>query len=377
MKKRILHCAYSGMGGHAAVLFTLLRQAGSDGFDHFVLFFGVEELREEFAQTCTRLGVPFEFVKKRGRIAVRSHRQVMRYIERVNPDVIMINGTSLVIPILGSRQLGRRTWSVMVRETQANHLKSRAEGLGSWVAARFADAVVYLTEEYRSEVQGRMRMRGGSDRAHVIPNGVSMEDYEAAADLAHHPIRIAMVSRLVPIKDHITLIEAVRILVAERNHAELRVYVAGDGPTASDLRAHAQSAGMGDTIVFTGLLNSNEVVSLLKTVHIYVHCTFGETMSNSILQAMAAGLPVVASKVKGVANLIRHGTDGLLVPVTDAVSLADAVEGLIKSPESRRFLGSNARQRIEAEFSRQRVAARYGALFEKLAASRRAGAGGR
>lgn len=369
-RKRILHCAYSGMGGHAAVLFTLLNEIRGDEFDHFVLFFGIEDLREEFARSCDQLGVPFAYVKKNGRIAIRSHRRVMDCIRTFRPDVIMINGTSLAIPILGARLLRRHDWAVVLRETQANHLKTRIEWVGSYCAAWFADAVVYLTEEYRSDVQDRIKRPSSSTRAHVIPNGVSLEGYGTETDLPPHPPTLAMVSRLVPIKDHVTLIEATRILVIERSHSGLKLYIVGDGPTAAHLRFVAQRAGLQDAVVLTGLLDSNEVTSLLQKVHIYVHCTFGETMSNSILQAMAASLPVVASDVKGVANLIRHGIDGLLVPVTDAVALADAIEDLIQSPETRRRLGSNARLRVEAEFSRPHVVARYRALFKELAVHR-------
>jgi glycosyltransferase involved in cell wall biosynthesis len=356
------------------VLFTLLNQSGRDDFEHFVLFFGVEELRDEFSRSCDRLGVPFSFVRKRGRIAIRSHRQVMKCIRTFRPDVIMINGTSLAIPVLGTRWLRRHhDWAVVVRETQANHLKTKLEWAGSYFAARLADAVVYLTEEYRSEVQARIRTSVGSARTHVIPNGVRLQEYEAGVELSPHPPKIAMVSRLVPIKDHVTLIEAVRVLVTERDHSDLKLYIGGNGPTAADLEVLVQRAGMGNAIVFTGPLNSDEVTQLLQTVDIYVHCTFGETMSNSILQAMAARLPVVASDVKGVANLIRHGIDGLLIPVTDAVALADAIEGLLESPARRRFLGSNARLRIESEFSQERVVARYTALFEELASARNLG----
>ena len=368
MKKRVLHCAYSGLGGHAAVLFTLLSEAARNEFDHFVLFFGVEDLREEYAQACNRMGVPFAFVKKRGRVALRSHRQVMKIIREVKPDVVMVNGTPLAIPILSTRSLLRHRWAVVVRETQANHLKSLQEWVGSYLAAYSANAVVYLTNEYQAEVEDRFKFllrRGG--RVRIIPNGVDTQEYEGDALCGTDAVRLAMVSRLVSIKDHLTLIEAVRILVHDRKYADLKLFIAGEGPTLTSLRAHAAAAGLEEEVIFTGLLSNSGVTELLRSVHIYVHCTFGETMSNSILQAMAAGLPVVASDVEGVSNLVRHGKEGVLVPVENAVVLANALEALIQSPQTRQALGSEARKRIVRDFSRGRMVESYNALFAAVA----------
>jgi L-malate glycosyltransferase len=370
MRKRILHCAYSGLGGHAAVLFALLSEDLRRQFDHFVLFFGVEDLREEYARSCRQLDIPFRFVRKRGRLALRSHREVMRIIREVSPDLVMVNGTPLAIPILGSRTLGRNGWSVVVRETQANHLKTVQEWVGSYVAARSADAVVYLTDEYRTEVEDRLvlplRRRG---LARVIPNGVEVEDRQPRVRRSATEVRLVMVSRVVPIKDHPTLIEAVRILAHERGYRGLRLFIAGEGPSLSALREFAATAGVESQVEFTGLLDRAAVHALLTSADIYVHCTFGETMSNSILEAMAGGLPVVASDVRGVSNLILDGVDGILVPVQDAAALATALEVLIRDPRRRHALGTAAHARIVRDLSRQRMVSDYSELFERLAAS--------
>jgi L-malate glycosyltransferase len=364
---RILHCAYSGLGGHASVLFAMLTDALCSEFDHFVLFFGVEELRPEYAEACSRLGIPFVFVRKKGRIAVGSHACVLRHIAGFDPDVVMVNGTPLAIPILLARSVRRYRWRVVVRETQANELKTRQEWVGSYLAARSADAVVYLTTEYRAEVEARLRMavrpRG---TVCVIPNGVEMLPARLRTQDALSSIRLSMVSRIVPIKDHRTLIEAVRFLVRERGHTSLRLSIAGEGPVLRDLEALVDRLGLSAHVEFEGLLAPSAVAGLLRDTDVYVHCTFGETMSNSILQAMAAGLPIVASDVDGVSNLIRNGEDGLLVPVTDPVALADAIDRLLTNDELRDRLGAAARVRIEQGFSRERMADRYRVLFQRL-----------
>lgn len=374
MKPRILHCAYSGLGGHAAVLFSLLDTEMRARFEHFVLFFGVEELRGEFADTCNNLGVPYAYVKKRGRLAFRSHQEVLRIIGEVQPDIIMVNGSLLTIPLLLGGVRRTRACSILVRETQANHLKSAQEWIGSFVAARWADAVVYLTDEFHQEVNkkfpGVLRRKG---RVRVIPNGVEIDEVPPSRETTPNAFHMAMVSRIVPIKDHSTLIEAVRILVYERGWTRLRLFIAGEGPSLETLKAQCAAAGVHEHVVFTGMLNRAAVQDLLRSVHLYVHCTFGETMSNSILQAMAAGLPVVASDVKGVSNLLNHGSDGVLVRVGDAAALTDALDSLLRSPELRDSLGRSAHQRILRDLSRQRMVTEYSALFSSLASAKARG----
>jgi glycosyltransferase involved in cell wall biosynthesis len=353
------------------VLFALLESDLRRKYDHYVIFFGVEELRAEYEQACTRLGVQFAHVKKRGRLAIRSHREVLGIIRDFAPDVVMINGTPLAIPILGARRLRGHRWRVLVRETQANDLKTLQEWLGSYVAARLADAVVYLTDEHREEIEGRLRIaRGRRGEACTIPNGVEVglvHTGRVAGDL----VRIAMVSRVVPIKDQMTLIDAVGILVRERGQRHVLLSIAGDGPSLPGLRARAAAAGVQDQVRFTGLLDQAGISELLAETDIYAHCTFGETMSNSILEAMAAGLPVVASDVRGVSNFIRDGIDGILVPVREPTALADVLHGLILDSELRLALGSAAQERIRTHFSRERMVSDYSGLFARLAAPRK------
>lgn len=366
-KFRVLHCVYSGLGGQATDLFTLLRGEAIGRFEHSVVFFGIENLLEDHARTCNGLQVPFAFVEKRGRLAFSSYHQLLTSIAQMDPDVVVVNGTPVAVPVLLWRRITRQKWSVVVRETQANHLKTALEWLGSGIAALFADAVIYLTDEYRAEIEERLGLVfKGRSLTRVIPNGVEAPENPVPAHNGSGRIRLTMVSRLVAIKDHRTLIEALRILIRERNHTEIVLHIVGAGPMLECLRAQSNAAGVSSEVVFTGLLARSSVAEVLGITDVYVHCTYGETMSNSILEAMAAGLPVVATKVPGVSNLIRNGFDGVLVSAENAVELANALEELIRSPELRRRLGLAARERVLTEMSSRRIVAEYDALFADL-----------
>jgi glycosyltransferase involved in cell wall biosynthesis len=369
-KPRIVHCAYSGLGGHAAVLFTLLNAQMLEEFDNHVIFFGVEDLCEDYALNCNKLGIPFTYIRKLGKLSVQSHREILRAIDVMDPRVVMVHGTPLAVPILIARALRRSRWSVVVRESTANHQKTLLEWLGSYAAATAADAVVYLTKDYKAEVEKRLRMllrRSGA--AEVIPNGIDLSEFRLPSPSSGGRLRLAMIGRLVPLKNHTALINAVRILCRKRGKSDLELVIAGDGPLRAELEAKAAAAGLDAVITFVGLLGRAEIIDLLQTTDIYVHCTYGEGMSNSILQAMAARLPVVASDVPGVSNVLRHQVDGVLVPVDDPAALAGALERLLDSGELRIQLGEAARMRIEAELSQQRVVESYLSLFRSLLSS--------
>jgi glycosyltransferase involved in cell wall biosynthesis len=371
MKKHILHTAYSGLGGQASDMFNLLEDPDMrKDFDHSVLFFGVEDLWSDYAAKCTELGIPFRFIKKVGRLATRSHGEVARHIGSLRPDLVIVNGTSLTLPLLLHRAAIRGGWSILVRETQPNQLKSRQEWLGSYVAARWADAVVFLTAEHMREVEERFRLHFQKGRGNVIANGIDTDRFVLHPKRHSEILTLAMISRLVPFKDHKTLVDAMRILVRDRGHAGLQLCIAGEGETRRALETLAREAGLGeDVITFTGLLDSQGVMGLLAKTDIYLHCTFGEAMSNSILEAMAARLPIVASDVRGVNNNIRNGIDGLLVPAGAPEPLADAIERLIHSPELRATLADNARRHVVENLSRRRMAKEHGRLVGRLTAA--------
>jgi len=371
-RKKILHCAYSGLGGHAAVLFELLRAKRSDEFEHFVLFYGIEDLCPEYAEACEQLGVAYKFIKKKKGLSPASNWQAIQTTRKFNPDVVMVNGTSLVLPLAIARSMTWQRWKILVRETQANHLKSKKEWIGSFASAQFADIVVYLTKAYQGEIDRRLKMpfRRWRASAHIVPNGIDAASSMPERVEPQIPT-IVMASRLVPIKDHVTLLEAIQILTQNRE-LTARFVIAGDGPTSDDLKRIANERGIDGCVEFPGMLSKTEVNKLLRDSHVYVHCTFGETMSNSILQAMASGLPIVASEVKGVTNTLRHNEDAILVPVEHATRLADALQSLIHSMELREKLGTAAWQRAKSEFSRETMATRYFELFDNLAGSRAA-----
>ena len=139
--------------------------------------------------------------------------------------------------------------------------------------------------------------------------------------------------------------------------------MAGDGEKWNEIATEAKKTQLGDTCVMPGTLNEEGVKALLQQTSIYVHSTLSETMSTSIMQAMACGLPVIATEIEGTKNMIRAGENGLLVPPGDVAALANAIESLIENPEKTAQLGMNARRHAVDFFSNEKMFMGYHRLL--------------
>jgi glycosyltransferase involved in cell wall biosynthesis len=170
------------------------------------------------------------------------------------------------------------------------------------------------------------------------------------------------VANLRPEKGHDTLIDAVpRVLAA---HPDAEFIVAGDGPLAPALAARARSRGVAHRVSFLG--RSDDVSALLAASDIFVLPSRSEALPNAVIEAMAAGLPIVASRVGGIPELITPGVNGHLVPPGDPPALAEAIVELMDRPSFAHALGWAARARAEREFSFDRMVNRVSSLYLSL-----------
>jgi len=163
------------------------------------------------------------------------------------------------------------------------------------------------------------------------------------------------VGNLYPVKDHATLLRAAAVL------PEVHVAIAGRGEEASRLRALARELG---TAGRTHLLGVREdIENLLRAADLFAHPSRSEGLPLAILEAMAAGLPVVATRVGGVAEAVLDDETGYLVPPGDAEALRGALARVLQQSDRGAALGYAGRQRSIAEFSIETMAQRYQALY--------------
>jgi glycosyltransferase involved in cell wall biosynthesis len=192
----------------------------------------------------------------------------------------------------------------------------------------------------------------------VIANGV--EAGPAASRRSDRPRRtIITVANLRPEKNHELLLRAAVELV--RRFPDLRLQLVGDGPQRAALAALAETLGLERHVEFLG--HREDVPRLLAAADVFVLPSRSEALPNSVLEAMAAGLPVVAGAVGGLADVIEDGRTGALVGVDDPSALAAAVQRIIEHPLVGDTLGANAREAVIGRYSFERMATEFEALY--------------
>lgn len=179
---------------------------------------------------------------------------------------------------------------------------------------------------------------------------------------------IGSVGRLVPIKDHLTLLQAAEALACQGK--DVHVLIVGSGPELPRLQKRAASPELEGRVTFFGA--SDRVHELLNTMDLFVLPSICEGMSNTILEAMATGLPVMATRAGGNSEIVKDGENGRLFAPRDAKGLTQLLVPFIDDPALRHRFGEAARRRVIELFSLTDMMQRYQSLYFELAARREA-----
>jgi glycosyltransferase involved in cell wall biosynthesis len=233
--------------------------------------------------------------------------------------------------------------------------KSRLQLTGQRTAYRLAHAVVA-----NSSAAAEQLAREGVPATHIrlIPNGVDVSRFRRQPTERHGRV-VTMVANLRAEKGHDVLIDAAPAILAA--HPDVEFLLAGDGPLADALAARARARGVADRIVFLGA--TANVPDVLARSDLFVLPSRSEALPNAVIEAMAAGLPVVASGVGGIPELIVHGETGLLAPPGDPHALAGAVDYLLDRPALAAAFGDAARDHVTREFGFGRLVERVEHLY--------------
>lgn len=191
----------------------------------------------------------------------------------------------------------------------------------------------------------------------VIPNGVDTVEFAPDPEREHDGyFRILTVSRLTPRKGIRFLIRAMKSL-KERNE-KLELWIAGDGEERPTLEALAKECGVSDKVKFFGAVPHGELGRYYGLADVFCLPSLNEGMSNTVLEALAAGLPIVATVTGGTEELVRDGENGLFVAQQSPDDLAEKLSTLLADPGLRERMGSASRIRAE-DMSWKRVAERF------------------
>ncbi len=205
----------------------------------------------------------------------------------------------------------------------------------------------------------------------IIYNGVDLDRFPAKYDknqirktlgFNENDTLVGIIARLDPIKDHKTLIDAVSILKGDS--VNMKLIIVGDGPEKNDITSKIDTLGLNDDIMFLG--TRDDIPNILMALDLFVLPSIMEAMSVTLLEAMSASLPVIATNVGGNRELIADGVSGKLVPVGNPEILANTIKSLLSDREFAGKIGKEARKSVEKNFSFDKMIANYRKAYLKV-----------
>ncbi|MDH3683863.1 MAG: glycosyltransferase, partial [Acidimicrobiia bacterium] len=196
---------------------------------------------------------------------------------------------------------------------------------------------------------------GDGNRLHIIhcgidPTALQPRRHEGTGD------RVLFVGRLAEVKGLPVLLEALRIVA--KTHPTVSLTVVGDGPGRERFEAVARDLGLTGAVDFVGYRSQAEVASHLAETDVFVLPSYAEGVPVTLMEAMGSGLPVVATQVGGVSELVEHERNGFIVKPGDPAELADRISTLVGDPRRRQRFGDAGRSRVESDFSNVTESAR-------------------
>lgn len=350
-------------GGAERQLVNYLMAADRRDFRHTVVCL---EARGELAETVEAAGIPVVRMPIRTRMAPVCLARFARWYREQGVCVVhahmhdsalwgRLAGRLAGVPVLMTTEHGKELWKGPVRVAIDHHLSG-------WTARHIAVA--------RDGMEIRLRReRYAPGKMVLIPNGVPIPDEsgnlpgrqrvreEFGID-ADTPL-LGTVGRIVVAKGYEHMIEAMGHI--RRRHPKAKWLAVGDGDQRQDLTARTAQAGLGDAVIWAG--RRSDIGDLLAAMDVWVMSSIREGLPVALLEAMAAGRPIVATSVGGIPDAVRHGVEGLIVAPADAVALAEGIGRMLDEPAFASGLAAAARARAVKEYAIEAVAARIEDLY--------------
>jgi len=371
----VAHIIYTlSTGGLENGLVNIINRSPSNRYRHVIICLTTAD---EFARRITVRGVDVIELHKREGHDFSCYKKLRKLLRELRPDIIHSRNLAALEAQLCSLGLGgiKRVHGEHGREINDLDGSNRRYLFFRRLMRIFIDRYIAVSRD----LENWLITRVGVARSKVaqIYNGVDYERFipESGKPLALLPegwrsldelLVVGTVGRLTPVKDQQLLLRAVDFL-RKRNPAlgaRLRLVIVGDGPLRDELDRLSQELGVQELVWMAG--DREDVPALLRLLDIFVLPSLGEGISNTILEAMASGLPVVATSVGGNLELVEEGFNGSLFPVGDVQGLSGALVSLAQDDADRARQGANARLRVCERFDWDRTVDAYMDVYDEL-----------
>lgn len=236
--------------------------------------------------------------------------------------------------------------------------------------AKFTNVIITVGEQQRREIiqykvaepEKVVSISLGLDLKPFVSTKTDQNKLRRELSLPRQTLLVGIVARLVPIKNHLCFLESTRLIL--QNFDNVRFLIIGDGELKTYLEQKARDLGLESRVIFMGF--QHDLVKIYTGLDIVILSSFNEGLPVALIEAMAAGKPVISTNVGGVGDLILDGDNGLLVPSNDPMALAEAILYLLKNPERRKIMGDAGKKKAYPLFDKNRLLGDIDKLYRKL-----------
>ncbi len=368
------------VSGKVKPVLTLARYAreqngGSGPLEISMVAFSRTGDETELESSLRSEGFVVDVVRERHRFDFRVFAQLRAVIERRRPDIIWTHGAKTNFLVRLARLHRKRTWAAFHHGYTTTTLAWRLyDQLDRW-SLRGADCVMTACDAFADDLTSRLKIR--RDRLSVHRSPIATSAYQPDSrvrEAFRHELGVPAdaklvlsVGRLSSEKGHVDLVRAMPE-IRKRCGSQTTLILVGDGPEESNLAALCAKLGLEGTVRMLGY--RRDVERCYAAADVFVLPSYTEGSPNVLLEAMDAGLPIVATAVGGIGEMIRDGENGLLVRAHDVPAIARSVAALLQDSELRSTLTTAARESLIA-YSPARYYADVRRLFEKVARRKR------
>ncbi len=360
---RVAHVALQlETGGLERLLVEFARHSDPRRFDVRFVALGARGRVAEEIESCGR---PVTALRVGPGLRPSTIFRLARLFGQEHIDIVHTHNTKPLLYAGPAARLSRVAGVIHTRHGQ-RHGATRRQDAMFRLAGRCADRMVCVSDDALRLCRGD-RVKGATLRR--IWNGIDRRLFNFAGPAPHGPA--VFVGRLSPEKDVATLLDAAAIAV--RQVPRFRLRIAGAGPCAADLAARARELRLDAAVEFLGEVG--DIPALLRRASLFVLPSRTEGLPLTVLEAMASGLPVVATRVGGTPEAVVDGVSGVLVPPGEPMSLAAALCRVYSDPAAGAQMGLAGSRRVQELFDVRTMVSQYESLYEEVLQLRAARAG--
>ena len=371
---KVVHIIYAlGTGGLENGLVNIINRSPTDRYRHVIVCLTDAT---NFAKRITAPSVEVIQLHKKPGQDWGLYFRLFRTLFSLRPDIVHtrnlasleMHALTLLLP--GVKRVhgehGRDIYDLDGTNKKYNFLRK--------ILRPFIHCYIAVSKDLESWLKGTINVP--DTKLRQIYNGVDSEkfylrqqtktDITPEGFLPNSPIVVGTVGRIAEVKNQKLLVNGVKFLIEKRPElkAHLRLVLVGDGPLYSSLKDYVTEIGLSDLVWMAG--DRDDVAELMQLMDVFVLPSLAEGISNTVLEAMATGLPVIATNVGGNPELISEGENGRLVKVGDEEGLAEAIGGLVDNPALRAEMGKKGIDRVKSIFNWQRAVSEYLGVYDEL-----------